>query len=107
MGFLNESGLGHLIYKFKTVLLGQPNGVAPLDSSRKVPVQNLPYMTGTNGSSLGLSGIVPTPNPGDEVKFLRGDGTWAGMPVVYTASDVSDPGTYPNGTIWLKQKASS
>lgn len=33
--------------------------------------------TGANGSSAGTHGLVPAPAATDNVKFLRGDGTWA------------------------------
>ena len=34
-------------------------------------------MTGAGASADGASGLVPKPNAGDNVKFLKGDGTWA------------------------------
>lgn len=37
-------------------------------------------MTGATSSADGAAGIVPAPESGDEVKFLRGDGTWADIP---------------------------
>jgi hypothetical protein len=33
-------------------------------------------MTGATSEDAGAPGIVPTPSAGDQVKFLRGDGTW-------------------------------
>lgn len=33
-------------------------------------------MTGATSSAAGTSGIVPAPSKGDEIKFLRGDGSW-------------------------------
>lgn len=33
-------------------------------------------MTGANGTAAGASGLVPAPAATDNVKFLRGDGTW-------------------------------
>ena len=41
-------------------------------------------MTGCTTSTTGASGLVPTPNPGNEDQFLSGDGTWksGGLPMV-------------------------
>lgn len=36
-------------------------------------------MTGATASADGSHGLVPQPLAGDEAKFLRGDGTWAGV----------------------------
>ena len=36
-------------------------------------------MTGATASADGAHGLVPQPLTGDEVKFLRGDGTWASV----------------------------
>lgn len=37
-------------------------------------------MTGATASADGAHGLVPQPLAGDEVKFLRGDGTWDDVP---------------------------
>lgn len=34
-------------------------------------------MIGASALTVGVQGVVPTPNPGDNDKFLRGDGTWS------------------------------
>ncbi len=34
------------------------------------------YMTGANGTNAGAPGLVPAPAATDNLKFLRGDGTW-------------------------------
>lgn len=34
-------------------------------------------MTGATSSTAGTAGLVPAPAAGDELKFLKGDGTWA------------------------------
>lgn len=36
----------------------------------------LPVMTGATASAVGVKGLVPTPAAGDQLKFLRADGTW-------------------------------
>ena len=131
MPFLDETGLGHLIARLGD-LVGKRNGIAPLTSSGTVAQSYLPVMQGATEDDLGGSGIVPTPQAKDQNKYLKGDGTWslidassvvfpaespegqptdltAKMPtIVYTSSTGSlNPNDYPDGTIWLKQKASS
>ena len=56
---------------------GESVSVATLDANSKVPVANLPAMTGATGSAAGTAGAVPAPSATDNTKFLRGDGTWA------------------------------
>lgn len=36
---------------------------------------NVPVMTGATENTSGTSGLVPVPAAGDQLKFLRGDGT--------------------------------
>jgi len=37
-----------------------------------------PYtLVGATSGNYGAGGLVPTPNPGDQSKYLKGDGTWA------------------------------
>ncbi len=38
---------------------------------------NVPVMRGATENANGIAGLVPTPVAGDQLKFLRGDGTWA------------------------------
>ena len=40
-------------------------------------IQSNPVMTGATGSAAGAAGLVPQPAAGDNVKFLRGDGSWS------------------------------
>ena len=46
-------------------------------------------MTGASASAAGASGVVPAPSAGDNMKYLRGDGTWQNVnvdnPVQYAA----------------------
>lgn len=39
-------------------------------------VNDVPLMIGANGTAAGTKGLVPQPISTDNVKFLRGDGTW-------------------------------
>lgn len=40
----------------------------------------LNYFNGATNTTAGSSGIVPPPNAGDNLKYLRGDGIWASLP---------------------------
>lgn len=40
-------------------------------------------MTGASASADGAAGRVPKPKAGDQVKYLRGDGTWQDVPAGY------------------------
>ena len=46
-------------------------------SFRALVAGDYPAMIGANGSTAGTAGAVPGPAATDNVKFLRGDGTWA------------------------------
>ena len=47
-------------------------------------------MTGASASSNGTSGLVPVPVAGDQLKFLRGDGTWAIVTAELSEQDRAD-----------------
>ena len=48
-------------------------------------------MTGATASAAGTSGLVPVPAAGDNLKFLRGDGTWAEVSIPQqTLTDISN-----------------
>lgn len=76
MAFLDNVGLRHLIARLGD-LVGKRNGIAPLGDEAKVPQAHLPEMTGATSQRLGGGGIVPTPQAGDQVKFLKGNAKWS------------------------------
>ena len=47
-------------------------------------------MIGATASSDGVAGLVPVPTAGDQLKFLRGDGTWATVTAELSAEDRAD-----------------
>lgn len=47
-------------------------------------------MTGATASADGASGLVPVPVAGDQLKFLRGDGTWATVTAELSPEDRAD-----------------
>lgn len=44
-------------------------------------------MTGATAETAGTSGLVPVPAAGDQLKYLRGDGTWATVVAELSAQD--------------------
>lgn len=53
------------------------NGDTEVNPAKIVPLPWLKaVMVGADGVDAGLSGLVPTPAATDDVKFLKGDGTW-------------------------------
>ncbi len=50
----------------------------------------VPVMTGATAQTDGISGLVPVPAAGDQLKFLRGDGTWATVNAELSAQDRAD-----------------
>lgn len=53
---------------------------------------NLTTFGGANGTTGGSTGLVPSPAATDNVKFLKGDGTWSNP----TASSVANAATFNN-----------
>ncbi|MCX6106950.1 MAG: hypothetical protein NTY08_14085, partial [Proteobacteria bacterium] len=54
-----------------------PTSGSGAPSFRTLVAGDYPAMIGANGSTAGTAGAVPGPLAADNVKFLRGDGTWA------------------------------
>ena len=50
-------------------------------------IANIPAMTGAGENAAGAAGVVPAPASGDQVKFLRGDGSWQLTPTVSPSDD--------------------
>ncbi len=47
-------------------------------------------MTGATANEDGTSGLVPVPSAGDQLKYLRGDGTWAAVEAQLPAQQLQD-----------------
>ena len=54
-----------------------PTSGSGAPSFRALVAGDYPAMVGANGTTEGTAGAVPGPTATDNVKFLRGDGTWA------------------------------
>ena len=62
--------------------LTDPNSDGNFVMTLTSPDTNTTYsvFTGADGTNAGTSGLVPAPAAADNVKFLRGDATWASVP---------------------------
>ena len=73
------------------------SGVLPITSSGgTTPAIGINNYTGADGTTAGTKGAVPAPAATDNVKFLKGDGTWAaagGTGTVISITPVADAGT--------------
>lgn len=70
--------------------------------------QAVRIMSGASEQTDGQSGLVPTPRAGDQLKFLRGDGTWATVNTSsLTAVDNVTLETNANDEIGLKNFTSA
>ena len=63
-----------------------------------------PVMTAATGGGNGAVGIVPQPNSGENVEFLRGDATWAAVEYTKNAT-IENPGSSENVTLFYTRKA--
>ena len=69
------------------------SGTAPIVSSGgTTPAISISAFGGADGSSAGTKGAVPAPGATDNVKFLRGDGTFATPSGSYTSWTISSDG---------------
>ena len=72
-------------------------GTLPITSSGgTTPAIGINNYTGADGTTAGTKGAVPAPAATDNVKFLKGDGTWAaagGTGTVISITPVADAGT--------------
>lgn len=52
------------------------NRIPQADGTGQLAVGWIPDLIGSNGTTGGTHGLVPAPGASDNLKFLRGDGTW-------------------------------
>lgn len=62
----------------------------------KTKLTNISEMQGASSDAGGSSGLVPSPNAGEQSKFLRGDGAWASLNI--PAPDRHDTTYLPENT---------
>ena len=61
-----------------------------VSSGGATPAISINDFTGANGTTAGTKGSVPAPAAEDNVKYLKGDGTWATIPSGFAGFDISD-----------------
>lgn len=76
-------------------------GTAPISvtSSSTSPAVSISNMGAASAGSGGSAGAVPAPVAGDQVKFLRGDGTFATPSGSYTSWTISSDGVSGTNTV--------
>ena len=76
------------------------SGTAPIVSSGgTTPAISISAFGGANGTVAGSKGAVPAPGATDNVKFLRGDGTFATPSGSYTSWTISSDGASGTNTV--------
>tara|TARA_B110000046_G_scaffold129001_1_gene135493 strand:- start:162 stop:2291 length:2130 start_codon:yes stop_codon:yes gene_type:complete len=77
-------GTGNVTINSTDQFIGTVTGVTgtlPITSSGGItPAIGINNYTGADGTTAGTKGAVPAPAATDNVKFLKGDGTWATVP---------------------------
>ena len=72
-----------------------PSGSSGTPSFRLMVGADLPALIGASSGSAGTKGAAPQPSAGDQVKFLRGDSTWAAVPAgTVTSVDLTTPSEF-------------
>ena len=92
---VNYAAVQDLPFTANTGTVTGVSGTAPIVSSGGTsPAISINDFTGANGTTAGTKGAVPAPAAADNVKYLKGDGTWATIPAGFAGFDISD-GTNP------------
>jgi hypothetical protein len=90
-GVVNYAEVADLPFTANTGTVTGVTGTAPIVSSGGVtPAISINNFTGANGTTAGTKGSVPAPAAADNVKYLKGDGTWATIPSGFAGFDISD-----------------
>ncbi|MDH3876263.1 MAG: hypothetical protein OET18_00360 [Desulfobacterales bacterium] len=94
-GIVNYAQVKDLPFTANAGTVTGVTGTAPIVSSGgATPAISINDFTGANGTTAGAKGSVPAPAAADNVKYLKGDGTWASIPAGFAGFDISD-GTTP------------
>jgi len=88
---VNYGAVQDLPFTANTGTVTGVSGTAPIVSSGGTsPAISIDNFTGANGTSAGKKGAVPAPAAADNVKYLKGDGTWATVPASFTGFNITD-----------------
>ena len=88
---VNYAAVSDLPFTANTGTVTGVSGTAPIVSSGGTsPAISINNFTGANGTQGGTKGAVPAPAAADNVKYLKGDGTWATIPSGFAGFDITD-----------------
>lgn len=88
---VNYAAVSDLPFTANTGTVTGVSGTAPIVSSGGTsPAISINDFTGANGTQAGTKGAVPAPAAADNVKYLKGDGTWATIPSGFAGFDITD-----------------
>lgn len=88
---VNYAAVSDLPFTANTGTVTGVTGTAPIVSSGGTsPAISINDFTGANGTTAGTKGAVPAPAAADNVKYLKGDGTWATIPAGFAGFDITD-----------------
>lgn len=88
---VNYAAVKDLPFTSNTGTVTGVSGTAPIVSSGGTsPAISINDFTGANGTTAGTKGAVPAPAAADNVKYLKGDGTWATIPAGFAGFDITD-----------------
>lgn len=88
---VNYAAVQDLPFTANTGTVTGVSGTAPIVSSGGTsPTISINDFTGANGTTAGTKGAVPAPAAADNVKYLKGDGTWATIPSGFAGFDITD-----------------
>jgi len=88
---VNYASVQDLPFTANTGTVTGVSGTAPIVSSGGTsPAISINDFTGANGTTAGTKGAVPAPAAADNVKYLKGDGTWATIPSGFAGFDITD-----------------
>jgi len=88
---VNYAAVQDLPFTANTGTVTGVSGTLPITSSGGTsPAIGINTFTGANGTAAGTKGAVPAPAAADNVKYLKGDGTWATIPAGFAGFDISD-----------------
>jgi len=88
---VNFAAVSDLPFTANTGTVTGVSGTLPITSSGGTsPAIGINDFSGANGTTAGKNGAVPAPAAADNVKYLKGDGTWATIPSGFAGFDISD-----------------
>lgn len=88
---VNYAAVSDLPFTANTGTVTGVSGSSPISSSGgTTPDISIDDFTGANGSAAGKKGAVPAPAAADNVKYLKGDGTWATVPAGFAGFNITD-----------------